>query len=413
MAFIPSIKLSAALANASTGLWIEQLGGGRIALVCKMPETVIKALYRGASSTLLLAVIQAETLSILCLGLRINDEPDNPFSATMPNPFPDDVALLTQILESKSTTLHCLDELNHPALSAWCSLEPHAAQVAAEGFKSSNHWLLTPSSSTLIKPSDLSRVLELSLDLFQRHIYRSPDAQPEAVEVTAEIALTLDIWKPTEIYDVTPTIQSGPFRIDDDQEGPKLERLVRAVVDSLYPGSSYRSPSVQDGKVRRELADVLGFDSDSICAIQGKAMSVLTVDSERSSKRRSATVTKHITKALKQLAGSLTHIRSASPIFDADGEPIHIPNQQTSLAQAIVVLSEMYAFVDWKAVASAVAAASENDFHRAFFHVVDLREITQVAAHSKDAETFNRYMVQRWVAVKEKGTAYGRAKLPQ
>jgi hypothetical protein len=43
MAFLPSGKLKDALVNTNIGLWMEQLGDGRIALVCKSPEIVIKA----------------------------------------------------------------------------------------------------------------------------------------------------------------------------------------------------------------------------------------------------------------------------------------------------------------------------------------------------------------------------------
>src|ERR1700690_4219816 len=100
MAFIPSIKLNSALAKATVGIWIETLGDGRTALVCKVPETIIKALYRGAGSSFLLAAIRAESLTILCLGIRINDEPDHPFSLAMVNVSPEDVGLLTQVLAS-------------------------------------------------------------------------------------------------------------------------------------------------------------------------------------------------------------------------------------------------------------------------------------------------------------------------
>ena len=36
MGFIPSIKLSEALTKTGVGLWVEQLGDGRIALVCEI-----------------------------------------------------------------------------------------------------------------------------------------------------------------------------------------------------------------------------------------------------------------------------------------------------------------------------------------------------------------------------------------
>jgi len=414
MGFIPSIKLSEALSNVGSGLWVEQLCDGRIALACKAPETAIKALYRGAECFFLIAPIQAESLTILCLGLRINDEPGNPLTTSMVNASPEDAALLTQNLASGATTLHCVNELNHPVLSAWCSLEPQSATMAADALRSSDHWLLTPSSIKLVTISDLSRMFELALDHFQHHIYRSKDDPvSDEVRMTATIPLKLDIWKPIEIFEVTPTATGGPFLIDDKDEGPKLEKLIHVVVDSIYPGSSYRSPDVQDGKILRELADVLGFDSDFICAVQAKALAVLTVHSEQPSSRRAGNVGKDIKKGLNQLAGALTNIRTGSSVFPhRENTPISIPNRETSLTHAIVVLSEMYTFVDWRAIAAAVAKASDSEAHRALFHVLDIQELTNLAANCKDSETFSHRLTQRGFFVQEKGTAYVRAKSP-
>lgn len=413
MGFIPSIGLSEALAIAGVGVWIERLGDGRIAIICKAPETAIKALWRGATCTLLLTKIEVESLIILCIGLRVDDEPQNPLTILMVNCSPEGAELLTKILESRTTTLHCMNELNHPVLSSWCTLEPKAAAAAASAFRESHHWLLTLESSKLVKDKDLKRIFDLALNRFQQHILRSlSDAASDDVKMTAKIPLKLDIWRPQETIQVTPTSTDGPFLIDDTDEGPKLENQVHTIVDSIYPGKTYVSPAVQDGKVFRELADVLGFDRDFICVIQAKAMAVLSVKDARPSNRRKSNVEKDIQKALKQLAGSLKHIRQGSPLFVRDGrEPIAIPSRKSSPAHAIVVLSEMYAFIDWKAVAAQVTKASDNERYRAFFHVIDIRELANLASNCPDAQTFNNRLIQLWCFVKEKGTAYVRAQL--
>ena len=59
MAFVPSRALEAALGKARVGVWIDLLQDGRIALVCKIPETVTKALHLGADCSFLLSVVQA------------------------------------------------------------------------------------------------------------------------------------------------------------------------------------------------------------------------------------------------------------------------------------------------------------------------------------------------------------------
>jgi len=413
MAFIPSLKLSEAIARARVGLWIERLQDNRLALVCKIPETAIKALHRGAACTFLLGTVEAEPLVILCLGLKVADEPENPFKVLIANYSPEDLTLLIQILMSANTILHCLNELNHPMLSASCSLDPRSAALAVSALQSSNHWLLRAESIKVVSLTELAPAVELALDRFHSQIHRSQDNPlTEHVRMTAAIPLNLDIWKPTEIFEVTPTYASGPFLIDDKDEGRRLERQIDVVIGSIYPGSSYISPDVQDGKILRELADVLGFDSNWICVVQAKALAVLSANPRQPSSRRTANVEKDIKNGLRQVAGALTKIRDGSTILrHGEATEVAIPNRQTSPAQGLVILSEMYADVNWAAVAALAVKASENPTHRALFHVLDIGELTTLATSCKDAPTFNARLVQRWVVVQEKGTAYIRAKL--
>jgi hypothetical protein len=414
MSFVPSIRLSENLALASIGVWPEEVADGRAVLVCKIPETAIKALHMGARCSLFLAVVRAEPLDLLCLGLRVNDEPENPFTALMPNTSPDDVPLLQLILTAESTTLHCLNELNHPMLSASCLMDRDMATAAAEALRTSNYWLLTLESSKQRHPSSLSRLLNLALDRFGQHVHRSPtDAVPDEIKMGADLPLALKIWPPTEVFEVTPTTADGPFVIGDNDEGKKLERLTQLLIDLAYPGRSYRSPQVEDGNSTRELADVLAFDERSICVVEAKALSVLNVQRDRPSSRRAASVTKDIEKAISQLTGAMNKIRSDAPIFTSDGAPIPLPNRKALLAHAIVVVSEMYALVDWKRIAADVVKESDNESRKALFHVMDLQELSALTSRCPDSWTFFGRLFQRWVQIKIKGTSYMRTKVMQ
>ncbi len=331
----------------------------------------------------------------------------------MVNCSPEDTTLLREILESGTTTVHCFNEMNHPMLSAWCSLQTAAAASAAQALRSSRHWLLTPSSSRAIKPSEFERHLNLALDRFGHHIYRSQDdARLSHVRNSAAIPLTLDVWHPKKLFEVTPTSLAGPFYIANKDEGAKLERAIHLSIGSVFP-QSYVSPNAQDGKVFRELTDVLAFNTKSICVIEAKALAILSVGTSQRSSRRRANVEKDIRKALKQLSGALTSIRAGVPIYSQRSRiPIVVPNHDNSPAHAIVALSEMYAFVDWKAVAKVVGEASKSEAHLALFHVVDLLELANLAKNCHDAETFSNRLVQRWLHVQERGTAYVRTTHP-
>jgi hypothetical protein len=56
--------------------------------------------------------------------------------------------------------------------------------------------------------------------------------------------------------------------------------------------------------------------------------------------------------------------------------------------------------------AADVATASNNEFRRAFFHVLDIQELANFANNCKDEETFNKRLLQRWFFIKERGNAY-------
>jgi hypothetical protein len=408
MSYIPSERIGSALASATVGVWLERIAKGRTALVCKIPETAIKAVLQGATTSLLIGEVQTSLLRLLCLGLVVQDEVDKPLAIQKPTTDRDDIDLLAEVLASGSTTLHFVNELNHPALSAWCQLERTAAATAAGGLATCDPWVLTPDSSHVLPPPTFTSTLTSALDLYQQHIFTSPDdTTSRAVTFSARIPLTLTLWRPPATIAVTATRESEPFAIDDRDEGRKLERLGRVVVDALYPLHSYHSPRVQDGATRRELVDLLGFSADWICLIEAKAMSMLDSSSFRSSDRRKANIERGITKGLGQLGGALKNIRSGAALFRADGNPLTLVNPEAP-AHAIVLLSEMYSFVDWRAVANAVASASDNEVHRALFHVFDLQELVSLARGCVDSAAFNQRLIQRWLLVKDRGTAYGR-----
>lgn len=198
MAYIPSIRLSANLENARFGLWIEELHDHKLALVCKMPDSVIRALYRGAESSFYASIVEVEGCAILCLGLKVEDEVEHPFITVMPCLDATDFIHLKQILTTQSATLHCLNELNHPSLSGWCSLESDAAQRTLDKLNSArmSHAL----ASLQLPTSEILRIVNLGLDHFQKMVYGSPhEDQNEQLYMTKEIMLTVDIWEPTSV----------------------------------------------------------------------------------------------------------------------------------------------------------------------------------------------------------------------
>lgn len=413
MGFIPSLSLEPVLQRARAGVWVDPLPEERIALVCKMPDTLIKAVFRGCQCTLVLGVVEADGRQILCPGLMVKDEPEHPFTvAGPPWTVPQYVTLMTRILTTGTASLHLVNELTHPVLSAACTLESNAAMLALKGLASAPLFLLSPSSENIPSLAAMARLAEEAMNRFQELIYRPAGSQVgTSSQMTAFIDLSLELRKPIEIFEVTPSTKGGPFRIDDEDEGKKLERELYLALGRIYPGRTYLSPKVGGGAAARELTDVLAFDERFICLLESKAVSALQTSIDRPSKRRASTVRKHVSKALRQLRGALLTLRSDAIIHDGSGEPISLPHRQIAPAHAVVLLSDMYFFVDWRAVASEVLEASEDERYMAQFHVMDLQEFIYLADRSIDSEQFSGFLIQRWLHVRMKGTVYGRAKM--
>jgi hypothetical protein len=361
----------------------------------------------GAGASLIVSTVQAEAFKLLCLALKVQDEPESPFSASMAKMDPDETDLLRRALLSGSFALHCVNELNHAVLSLSCSFPAQDGGAIADAIARSDHWLLTPESAPKMGGLDFLRVADLALDQFAKHIYRKSDELAATdSHVAAHLPLTLEVWKSIEIFEISPTLAAGPFHIEDAGEGNKLEHGLQTCLDEVFPGNTFVSPVVIDGGKQRELTDVIGFESGVICLVEAKALAVITVDRSRPSSRRAANVQKDIRKGLGQLNGAAGNLRAGAPILAVDGKHIDIPNRDTSIVHGIVLLSEMYYGVEWNAVAKEIVEKTENQKTPTMFHVMDLSELKAMVARCKDGEQFSNRLLQRWCRIKERGTAY-------
>ena len=410
MTLNPSEGLNQILQASREGVWIEELIDGSVVMVCKAPTVAITAAYRGATCSFLTSIVSVDQAQILCLGLRIQDEPENPYVVMQPLA-PSHVPRVEKLLESSTpSAIYFFDELGHCVLAASCKLQPLASNVALSGLRSSS---VTPLDEIAPDPDTLVTTLERALDAFQKRIRGPSDGTPRPVLMSQEIPLALQMWKPIPTIEVSPTAETLEFQIDDD-EGQQLERSVYSCFDSIYPGCSFMSPEVQRGNVRRELTDVLSFDHDSnhLCVVQTKALSVLQTNASRHSRRRTSSVEKDISKALKQLTGAIRRIRNGDQIYNRQGVPIVIPDQSDCLVHGIALVSEMYVSVDWRKICDQVNALSDQRRYGALFHVLDRKELQYLGAHAKIPSVFSIFLTQRWFEVKSKGTAYLRAKAP-
>jgi len=127
-------------------------------------------------------------------------------------------------------------------LSASCALDGAAAQLALGRLSTTALYVLQPPMEIPPVP-ELLRIVNEALDRFQRLAYASTaDVRDRDGGAPTAIPLTLNIWPAIDLVEVTPTLGGGPFRIDDSDEGAKLERSLQVALDSIYPGSTFRRP---------------------------------------------------------------------------------------------------------------------------------------------------------------------------
>jgi len=354
MTITPSDSLKKKLNNAKTGLWPEHLVSKReVVLALKVPTNVIKSVYSGANCLTIISVIEAEQANILCVGLQIEDEIENPVRILQPFVMEEEHSLIERLLSYPTFELHFFDENSRYLLGTTCSFDCSLTKKAVDEVKNIrlfclDHYKVEKVSTYFIET--ILHKLDLALDIFQEDINSPMNGKPIMAVIKHIIPLSLTLLDLIPIYENA----AGKFRLDDNDEGRGLEQSIYSLIQKIYCNNTFLSPQVQEKTKQRELTDILGFDFDSntICLVESKAMSVLGTGINKLSKRRAISIEKQIYKALKQLRGAIMRIRSGNEIRDREGRMINIPARDTSIIHAIVAISEMYLFVDWQKVAS-------------------------------------------------------------
>ena len=414
MFLIPSTTLTKKLNISLTGLWTEQLiNENETVLASKLPMNVIKAVYRGVKCSLIISVIEVEQVQILYVGLQIEDEVDTPI--TVFGPFADEgeQLLIEKILTYQSVKLYFFNELSIPVLGAICSFDNSQSKKVLVALKKTNPYYLGMPNDTINSSLELSQVIDLASDIFQKDIYSSENGKPLMALFKHLTPLSLTISEPIPNYVIT-TGSTTKTMLSDNDEGGGQEQSIYALIACIYPNYTFHSPEIEKGTLKRELTDIIGFDFESktICLVESKAMYVLGIEMNRSGKRRVASVIKQINKALDQLKGAIKKIRLGEDIFNKEGQTIIVPERNTSFIHAIILISEMYFLIDWCEIADIILKSSEQDQYKALFHVLDLQELQYLVNYSKDAKVFNSLLMQRWVEVKKRRSLYIRGKRP-
>lgn len=401
MAFLPGSKLLAELNGVTEGIWfLLPDGSDEVAIVAKLPSSVIKAIYREVQCFLIIADVESEKGYVRIVGLRIDDDATNPFFVSQPSLKKEEHNLINRCLSYQSIRIHYFDERSRPMLSATCSFNQIEVQKAIVELN-------------IIHPryyeNDRNFVDKIH-DVFQKNqiaLYKRQTAQIFGHHQISYNGVFDPLVKNIEYADNENDIT---FQLDEVNEGRSFEKSIYITLYQVYTDRAYLSPEVPSDK-SRELTDIAGFDSEAICLIQAKALSVFAVDILRPTSRRASSVKKDINKALNQLKGAVRQIREGKEILSSRKELIEVQNHNKAIIHGIVLISEMHHAIDWKTVTRQIFEFS-NINEMVFFHVMELKELhTLSLLCHKNVPLFSFNLLMRWKAISDSGTAFLTMKL--
>ena len=135
-----------------------------------------------------------------------------------------------------------------------------------------------------------------------------------------------------------------------------------------------------------------------------KALSVLNWPSERNTQRRAKLIEKDIGKGLRQLRGAIRNLQSRYRVINQNGQEIKF-DFEDAWYQGIVLVSEMYAFVDWKEIAHKIKSFSNPD-RRIFLHVIDIAQLEQICIFSPHPLVLSDHLLDRFLATLQHKNAF-------
>lgn len=391
---MPSKELRDQMSNVMCGFWLENMGKGREAVyVAKLQTNVIKAVQMGAIASFIISVIQIEGHKVRVVGLQVGDDPVHPFTTYRSHTDLSEHALFEKSLTNVSIPFYFFDELERNVLACECTpIQGDVVKLMLELPNLGPHYI-----------GPQSAITGKALDIFQEDLDAEFNHSLLKSSLFLRVNLKLTSFAALKMF----ALGTGQFRLDQTDEGGGLEQSAHQLIESLYPLSHYRSPQIQDGALRRELTDLLTFDSEGLCLIESKALSEFNVDLSRSMAKRIAQIRKDIDKGIRQLSGALKKVRSDARIMDSKGHEIQIPGRLEVTIHVILLISDMNTDLEWMDLASRLVAASKNN---AFFHIMDLTELRNLVGVGQ-ASLFHSVLIQRFNKVREIGNAGVRCRI--
>lgn len=394
--YLPSEEIYKELRVEPSGIWFaHSRGSDTHAILLKSPLNALKSLIKGSVLRIGFSVKDTPDGKVLMSAMYIHDDTESPLITISSHIQYDQQLTLLEILRKCSRPrVFFYDELARNVASAQCYFNDQRLEVVNLMGSLSEFYVGDPNHSVI-----------QALDHFEKTAGGVLKHDTLALREIIMVELSLKQFQEYHIYAVGNQ-EVGYFNIAQENEGDGLEQSVCHLLEELFGSNIYRCPQVLKGKKYRELTDVLATTGLGTFLIESKSISVIGAGPAQTKARKAKNIESHIKKGLNQLVGAVKSIRDGRKIQTSEG--IEIIVNQDLVPHGIVLISEMFPFLDWDSVVTQLMEAALKS--KAMLHIVDLREFTTLVTASKSADTLDYYLMQRFEQVVEKQSVFVRVK---
>lgn len=375
---IPSEKVYDRMRSEVASIWyVPANDGEETALLIKAPTPTLKALIVGCPMQLLFGKMG----NYLCVGVRIEDMPDTPALISGPQIEFEEHEALVQSMKKRKFPIFLFNEMD-------ICLASSAVEITEE---ISTQLSLFIGDKNQLYFGDFNDEVSHAVDCFVYSIDQTQKYQNAHNIPTLEVCVKVAPWKANSIYFINNDIYNE-INIANKLEGTNFENTIWSSLESVFPTTLYKSPTVKNGEKRREFTDVFAFHKYGSFLIEAKALSVIQAGFNRNEAKRLAGIQKQVEKAIKQLVGAANAFKRGAPLFDSRGNEICV--DRTIPPHCVILITELMTSGNWDSITKQLLDAIEET--GALFHLLDLREfITLLKQSSGRSELIDYNLVER------------------
>lgn len=209
------------------------------AILIKSPTNVLKAIIKKCPLSFVFGIKENEDQRILSTAMKIYDDLASPLILSGVQRYEEEHFALKEILQRESTPIFLFDELNRCVAWAEAKLNFEEAQSAIKLLKS-------PKS---LYSGDFNKETSYALDCLDYSIDQSRSIEGATLIDIISVDVSVGEFHTIKIHAVSIR-ETHAFNIDDSNEGAGLEQSAWHLLESMFPLQIYKSPQVEDGKIR-------------------------------------------------------------------------------------------------------------------------------------------------------------------